>query len=286
MELKVNQKLFNLIPPLSSEEINSLLASLKKEGCRESIIVWRGRNIIVDGHNRYAICKEFNIQFSIEEKEFKDENEVMIWMINNQFSRRNLLLELRLDLVYQLRKFEQELAKKRMLLGKRCELKQEGVGLKQTQGKLVEKKGKTLENIARKIGTSYDTIFKYDSIQRKGTKVQKEDIRTGRKKIGTIYKELKNKKSKKCIKVKKKQLAHISYDIEKLIKNKEIENSYLLLYVKNTAGHKNANLSNCCFDMQLKICVDFIIDLISNNSDLNRDDIVEFRSFMERIISN
>ena len=195
MELEIKQEFFNLIPPLSQDEVQSLILSLRAEGCRQPIIVWKGKNIIVDGHNRYAICTKLKIPFEVEGIEFKDENEVMIWMINNQFARRNLSLELRLDLTYKLREVEQKQAQERMLAGKKIEDKK-SLGVQDTPGTKSSKtaeKGKTLEKIAKKAGTSYKTTFKYDTIQRKGTDEQKEAVRSGKKKIGTVYKEIQAK---------------------------------------------------------------------------------------------
>jgi len=93
MELEINRELRELIPALDQREIDALIVSLRSEGCRQPITVWKGKNIIVDGHNRYAICTKLNIPFAIEELDFEDEYRVKIWMINNQLARRNLGIE-------------------------------------------------------------------------------------------------------------------------------------------------------------------------------------------------
>lgn len=54
MELTFNNEFYNLIPPLSPEELSSLEASIKQEGCRDPLVVWN--NTIIDGHHRYSIC--------------------------------------------------------------------------------------------------------------------------------------------------------------------------------------------------------------------------------------
>jgi hypothetical protein len=61
------------------------------------IVIWN--NIIIDGHNRYSICKEFNIQFSVSEKNFNNRFEVMNWIINNQLNRRSMTNEQRSYLI-------------------------------------------------------------------------------------------------------------------------------------------------------------------------------------------
>jgi hypothetical protein len=88
MEYKINPEFHDLIPPISPEERQLLEESIIKEGCREKIIIWDG--CILDGHNRYEICQAHDIPFGIHEMCFENENEAKIWIINNQFSRRNL----------------------------------------------------------------------------------------------------------------------------------------------------------------------------------------------------
>ena len=77
-----------LIPIMVKEEKDALEASLLAEGCRESIILWN--TLIVDGHMRYALCQKNNIEFGMVHKEFESRDQAKIWIINNQFARRNL----------------------------------------------------------------------------------------------------------------------------------------------------------------------------------------------------
>ena len=44
-----------LIPPLKSEELAGLEASLKTADCRHALVVWAGDNTLLDGHHRYGI---------------------------------------------------------------------------------------------------------------------------------------------------------------------------------------------------------------------------------------
>lgn len=44
----------------------------------------------MDGHNRYEICHKHGIQFRTHEIQFASDTEVKIWIIKNQFGRRNL----------------------------------------------------------------------------------------------------------------------------------------------------------------------------------------------------
>ena len=87
-ELKINTKLQNMIPPLSEDEFGILQESIVKEGCREPLIIWDGT--IIDGHNRFNICVENNIDFKTVDMVFDTLDDAKVWMIDNQRGRRNL----------------------------------------------------------------------------------------------------------------------------------------------------------------------------------------------------
>lgn len=55
-ELKISESLEHVMPPLQEVELNLLTQSLLTEGCRDPLVVWNG--VIIDGHNRYRICRE------------------------------------------------------------------------------------------------------------------------------------------------------------------------------------------------------------------------------------
>ena len=84
----VNSELNNLIPPLTPDEYNGLEMSIIADGCRDALILWN--DTLVDGHNRYEICIKHNIELKTVQKDFKNINDVKIWVIDNQKSRRNL----------------------------------------------------------------------------------------------------------------------------------------------------------------------------------------------------
>jgi hypothetical protein len=88
MELKIDSEFRDLIPPLSPEELGNLEQSLLSEGCRDAILTWN--DFIIDGHNRYGLCTKLGIPFRTEARQFESRNDVCIWMIQNQFARRNL----------------------------------------------------------------------------------------------------------------------------------------------------------------------------------------------------
>ena len=55
---------------------------------QNAIVTWNG--VIVDGHNRYDLCKKHGIPIITQAMRFEDKKEAMIWMIDNQKGRRDL----------------------------------------------------------------------------------------------------------------------------------------------------------------------------------------------------
>jgi len=88
MEIRIDAEFQALIPPLATEERKQLEENIIAEGCRDPLVVWNG--LIVDGHNRYEICTRNKIKFKTVEKRFANRTEAIVWMIDNQFGRRNL----------------------------------------------------------------------------------------------------------------------------------------------------------------------------------------------------
>ena len=196
MELAINQNFQNLIPPLSPEELSALEASLKHEGCRDPLVVWH--NTIIDGHHRYGICSKHGISFNIiEKRELETELDVKLWMINNQFSRRNLPTETRLALAYRFKELEAQKAKERQLANlKQFSEKEETAETNHSTDRLPvtlrdnTENNKTLEIIAQKAGVGYSTAFQYDAIQRKGSEEQKAEVAEGKSSIKKVYTQI------------------------------------------------------------------------------------------------
>lgn len=87
-ELNVDEEFKSLIPPLTDDERARLEKSIIADGVRDPIITWNGT--IIDGHNRYAICKKHDIGFRTIEREFESRDAAKLFIISNQLSRRNL----------------------------------------------------------------------------------------------------------------------------------------------------------------------------------------------------
>lgn len=114
-QLTIDPEFKDLIPPLTAEEYNTLEQSIMAEGCRDAIVLWN--NVIVDGHNRYAICKKHGIPFNAVQKEFPSRNDAIIWIVKNQLARRNLPSYEQVRLRLRLKPIIAAMAKERMYAG-------------------------------------------------------------------------------------------------------------------------------------------------------------------------
>ena len=93
INLKIDPEFQNQIPPLTDDEYKQLEENILKEGKLLSpLIVWN--NILVDGHNRYAILQKHpEIYFSTMPLRFENREEAIAWICWNQLGRRNLTPE-------------------------------------------------------------------------------------------------------------------------------------------------------------------------------------------------
>ena len=92
-KITVSRELSDYIIPLSREEFKQLEKNIITYGCRDPLTVWNKSNvqsILVDGHNRLKICTKHDIPFKIKSINFKNLDEVKVWMVENQIGRRNL----------------------------------------------------------------------------------------------------------------------------------------------------------------------------------------------------
>lgn len=89
MNITVNEELLAYIDPLTEDEKSALERSLLAEGCRDALVLWG--DVLVDGHNRYAICSKHGIAFNtVQSQLFKSMDDVHLWMIEQHLGRRSL----------------------------------------------------------------------------------------------------------------------------------------------------------------------------------------------------
>lgn len=152
--VKIDPEFQTLITPLTDDEYQRLEKSILAEGVRECIITWD--DTIIDGHNRYRICQKYNINCPSKERKFESRDAAKIWIIENQFARRNLESYVRGALSLKLKSLYAAEAKRRQLRKPKDFVSQKSD--EQTHIR-------TDERIAKLAGVSRDTIRKIEVIE-------------------------------------------------------------------------------------------------------------------------
>ena len=144
-ELKIDPEFEKVIPPLTKDEYQQLKENILEDGrIMMPIAVWG--DIIVDGHNRYRIAREYgDIPFSTTQLTFANRHEAIAWICKNQLGRRNLSDE-----------------QKAYLLGKRYSAEKQIALLRDENGKFLPLGQndptvvgvRTSERIAKEVGKS------------------------------------------------------------------------------------------------------------------------------------
>jgi ParB family chromosome partitioning protein len=91
-ELKV-QNPFSAIFPIGNETLESISQDMKTNGFDETfpIIAWEGKNIVVDGHTRFAAAKAVGLDaVPVMFKPFENEDDAVLYSFHIQRNRRNM----------------------------------------------------------------------------------------------------------------------------------------------------------------------------------------------------
>lgn len=175
--ITIDNEFRNLIPALTSEEYAQLEKNIIAEGCRDALVTWQ--SILIDGHNRYKICREHGIDYETVEMEFTDRQEAIKWIILNQFGRRNLSAYDRSLLALRLKPIIAEKAKEKQV---------------ESGGAVPQKSDKppieTNKEIAKVAGVSHDTIARVEKIEQRATPEIKDNIKAGKISINQAYQQV------------------------------------------------------------------------------------------------
>jgi hypothetical protein len=89
INIVVNEELKSYIDPLTADEHDALERSLLAEGCRDALVLWN--DVLVDGHNRYGLCRKHGIAFqTVQNPRFRSLEDVHLWMIDQHLGRRSV----------------------------------------------------------------------------------------------------------------------------------------------------------------------------------------------------
>lgn len=112
--VKIDPEFEALIPKLSPEEYALLERSILREGCHDALVTWGRDCLLVDGHNRYRICKKHNLPFGTRHIVTlpEDRNGALVWIEQNQVGRRNLTDDQRIIIAGRLAERKAEISRK------------------------------------------------------------------------------------------------------------------------------------------------------------------------------
>jgi len=191
MTLQIDKEFQELIPPLAGEELAQLESNVIQDGCRDPLVTWN--EIIIDGHNRYAICKKHDVAFKIVTMEFADRSHAKEWIIRNQFGRRNLPPYVRVSLALELESTIAARAKENQV-----ERKGDQAGSTLTNSSNLQPVN-TRAEIAKIAGVAEDTVAKVKKIKAKASEETKDKLAKGEISINKAYKETKEQDEPPCL---------------------------------------------------------------------------------------
>ena len=197
-ELKINPELRDLLPPLTSEEYKQLEKNIVENGFDRNFPIMEWQGFIVDGHNRYDICKKHNIEPIIGTLAYKTKEEVMEWMLDIQLGRRNLTPIQKIAITEKYRPIYEKQAKENSL----SNLKQNTDVVKLPTRTEKDNMGRTSEKLASIANVSEKTYRMGAKILNSGNEKLKQEVLSGEKSINAGYKELTGKKENKKEEVK------------------------------------------------------------------------------------
>lgn len=189
MEFTIDEGLRKLIPTLSEAEREQLEQNVIQDGCRDPLVIWTEKDVLLDGHHRFEICRRLKLPYKTERISLKDRDAAKAWVITNQFGRRNLTPFVRAELALQLEPLIAAQGKSNLRAGGAAGGRSDGKGLQ----KSVKASVNTQEEIAKVAGISHDTIHKAKKIAAQAPEPVKEKLRKGETTINAAYKDIQRK---------------------------------------------------------------------------------------------
>ena len=167
-DLILDNEFKEFLPPLADEKFKQLEENILRDGIQDALKVWQG--ILIDGHNRYEIAKRHGLEFTTVEMQFNSRDDVKLWIVNNQFGRRDLTPYERSLLALKIKPVIAKKAKE-----KQIRKPAESVLQKSAEQKPID----TRQELAKLAGVSHDTIAKVETIEQQAPLEIKQAVRAG-----------------------------------------------------------------------------------------------------------
>lgn len=112
LQIKINDEYLDLVPRLLREERQHLKESMILEGQHNPITVNQD-GVILDGHTRFEICQELNVEPKITRMVFTNKHDEMNYVVSSNLIRRQLSPFQRVELFYKLYRLQKHQGQKR-----------------------------------------------------------------------------------------------------------------------------------------------------------------------------
>jgi len=176
---------FSELFPVDPKVVESIKASISRDGFSdaEPVIIWRGKDILVDGHLRYLAAKELDYKhIPTFHMNFANEDEALRYAIHRQTLRRNLT--------------DAEIIRCIEALDKRRERGGDH-GNQYTGGKVAKASngaiGKSAQETAKTVGVSRSKVERARTVLDKADAETQEAVREGKITINRAYQKTKAK---------------------------------------------------------------------------------------------
>jgi transposase len=184
-DVVVDPELESLLRPLNEDESNKLGESILRGWSDESIKVWLGHNLLIDGHNRFKkwqtlLNSDPDNAPNIVELPFESIEDAKVWMVDNQLQRRNLSPAEVIHLMLLQSGELQKIAKRNLTRG--------GPGSEPCTNWY---KVDVIADVAKKSGVGRTTVARAKKVFDKGTTELKDKMLAGDKSIHAAYQEVK-----------------------------------------------------------------------------------------------
>jgi ParB-like chromosome segregation protein Spo0J len=184
MNITINQEYAELVPEISVEEYEVLKQSVKENGLYIPIIV-NQNGVLLDGHHRYKACLKLGIEVSHIVREFTDELDEKLFVIDCNLTRRQLNNFQRTELAIKSKPILEAIAKRNESLA--------GKG-----DRNLTPLGRVDETIGGKAGVSRDTVRKVEKIIEFFSESQEKDedegvldkLRSGKISVNEAYQQI------------------------------------------------------------------------------------------------
>lgn len=180
-KIKINKEYENLVHPLSEGDHVKLRASIKAHGQYHPIII-NQNGTILDGHHRYKVCQELQLEPKFEVKTFSDQYHEKLFVIDSNLERRQLNDFQRTELQLVREPILKKIAKDNQEAGISTNSRLGRQGVNQAVGE--------------RAGVGHDSVRKVKLIIQEAPQELLERVRSGQISINKAYSQLKMQKKR------------------------------------------------------------------------------------------